>query len=405
MKKLLYSLLLIPFTIFGQSPSIYLQNGAIVSLKGPVNIYVQDGTTSAIQSVGTSGFYVTDNGVGTIDWNIQSNTGTYNIPFISTANENVPVTVNITSPGTGTTLKFSNVDGPSSNYQIFWDPNSINRYWTLNFDNYTTLPTGTIVLGWTYNDVPTTYNNVQLKYYKDVYSGVWTNNELATNYIPSITSQLRTTTFPINQYLNTLNSHHTWTLNNPNTPLPVELVSLEAYPIENKWIQVEWQTDVEINNAGFVVERSIDGQTWDSIGWVQGANNSTQLNDYRLLDYNVIQNTVYYYRLKQVDNDGAFDYTYIVTARIVSEIYVSELIPNPTNYFTQFIVNTSTSQPINFVVYDILGRQITSINSFVNIGQNNITFDARQLSDASYEVVINVGNKRFSRRLIVTKNK
>ena len=404
MKKLLYLLLLIPFTIFGQSPSIYLQNGAIIYLKGSgADIYVQDGTTTAIQSTGTSGFNVVDNGVGSINWNIQNNSGTYTIPFISSANEKVPVTIDITSPGTGTYIKVSNVDGPSTNYPTFWDPNSINRYWTLNFDNYTTLPTGNIILGWTYNDVPTSYLDVQLKYYKDVYSGVWTNNELATNNIPSNPTLLRTTTFPINQYLNTLNTHHTWTLVNPNTPLPVELVYLRAFPVENKWIQVEWETATEINNSGFVVERSGDGITWDSLGWVQGANNSTQTNDYRFPDNNVIPNTTYYYRLKQVDNDGAFEYTDIVSARITSEITIGEFIPNPTNHFTRLNINTDNSSPITFKTYDVLGREVNSLSSLIMTGQNTVTLDVRYLSDAAYTVVIYVGDQKFSRRLIITK--
>jgi len=401
MKKILYLLLLIPFTIFGQSPSIYLQNGAIIYLKGSgADIYVQDGTTTAIQSTGTSGFNVVDNGLGSINWNVQSNYGTYTIPFISTANENIPVTIDIISPGFGTYIGVSSVDGPSTNYPTFWDPNSINRYWTLNFDNYTILPQGNIILGWTYNDVPTTYTDVQLKYYKDVYSGVWTNNELATNNIPSNPTLLRITTFPINLYLNTLNSNHTWTLVNthPDVALPVELISLDAYPVENRWIQIEWRTASEINNSGFVVERSIDGQSWDSIGWVQGANNSNSLQEYRFPDHNVISNKVYYYRLKQVDNDGAFKYSDIVSANIISDITIGEFFPNPTSYFTRLNINSNPS-PVTIKIYDILGREVNSISA---MGQT-IIIDVSQLSDATYTVVVNVGYEIFTRKLIVAK--
>lgn len=319
MKKILYSLLLIPFTIFGQSPSIYLQNSAVIYLKGSgADIYVQDGTTTAIQSTGTSGFNVVDNGVGSINWNIQANSGTYTIPFISTSNENVPVTIDITTPGTGTYLKISNVDAPSSNYQSFWDLNSVDRYWTLNFDNYTTLPQGDITLGWLDSDNPSSYTSVVLKYYKDVSSGVWTNNGLETTNIPSNPLLLRTTTFPINSHLNTLNSNHTWTLVNPNSVLPIKLIYLKAYPVEDKWINVEWETSTEINNSGFLVYRSIDAQNWDSVGWIRGNNNSTQILKYTFNDNSVKSNTTYYYKLKQIDNDGSYEYTNIVSAIIKS---------------------------------------------------------------------------------------
>jgi hypothetical protein len=401
MKTLLLTLLLLPLTIFSQS--IYFQNGATISLKGSINIYIQDGSSTAIQSTGTSGFYITDNGVGTIDWNIQSNTGTYTIPFISTANENVPVTINITTPGIGTTLKFSNIDGPPTNYPTFWDPNSINRYWNLNFDNYTTLPTGSITIGWTYNDVPTSYLDVQLKYYKDVYSGVWTNNELATNIIPSNPLLLRTTTFPINQYLNTLNSNHTWTLVNPNTPLPVELTIFEAYPVNNEYIMTHWETAIEINNLGFTIERSQDAIHFDSIGFVQGANNSTSTKFYYFPDHQVNKNTLYYYRLKQIDNDGHFVYSNIVSAMIFDNSLTFDIFPNPSNTQTQFYINSSTEKEVTIKITDMLGRKVIENKQLIVSGVNKIDFSTSSLAAASYNVTLIDGENSITRKLVVVK--
>ena len=209
--------------------SIYFQNGSKISLVGGAGVFVQSNSSNDIQSNG-GGFYVTDNNVGYVEWNIQSSTGNYEIPFVSTANEYVPIAINITSGGVGSTVKVSNIDIPS-NFPNFSDPNSINRYWTLDFDNYTTLPIGSVQLTFSYYDVPTYFTNVVLKYYKDVYSGVWTNNELATYNIPSNINLIRTTTLPINQYLNTLNSNHKWTLVNPISALPVTLLFFKG---ENK---------------------------------------------------------------------------------------------------------------------------------------------------------------------------
>jgi len=401
MKNLLLALLLLPLTIFSQS--IYFQNGATISLKGSVNIFVQDGSSIAIQSTGTSGFYITDNGVGTIDWNIQNNTGTYIIPFVSTANENVPVTVDITSPGTGTTAKFSNVDGSPSNYPTFWDPNSINRYWTLNFDNYTTLPTGNVILGWTYNDVPTSYLDVQLKYYKDVYSGVWTNNELATNNVPSNPALLRTTTFPINLYLNTLNSNHTWTLMNPNTSLPVELTIFEAYPVNNEYIMTHWETALEINNFGFTVERSQDAIHFDSIGFVQGYNNSTLTQTYYFPDHQVNKNILYYYRLKQIDNDGHFEYSNIKVAMIQSEGLTFDVFPNPAINNTQFYINSGESKNIVIKLTNMLGQRVSENKYFINSGSNKIDFNTSSLATATYNITLEDGLNTITRKFVISK--
>jgi len=93
--------------------------------------------------------------------------------------------------------------------------------------------------------------------------------------------------------------------------LPVEWLSAsgEVHQTGNK---ILWSTATETNNHFFDVERSLDGVNFYQIGRVQGAGNSSQTNHYNLMDYNGTAYGTYYYRIKQVDFNGASSYSDII---------------------------------------------------------------------------------------------
>lgn len=97
-------------------------------------------------------------------------------------------------------------------------------------------------------------------------------------------------------------------------PLPVELLSFTAQQTQQQVI-LEWLTATETNNAGFVVERSADARNWENIGWVEGHGNANRMIRYQYLDRQPLQG-INYYRLKQVDYDGAYEYHKIVALRV-----------------------------------------------------------------------------------------
>lgn len=90
-----------------------------------------------------------------------------------------------------------------------------------------------------------------------------------------------------------------------NTVLPVKLVYFEANNV-NKGIELKWSTALEINNSHFEIQRSLDGNIFQTIGSIQGAGNSTQIVNYQYIDTNANSNSMYY-QLKQVDFDGRFE--------------------------------------------------------------------------------------------------
>ncbi len=189
------------------------------------------------------------------------------------------------------------------------------------------------------------------------------------------------------------------------TPLPVEMIYFEANAIDNSYIQLKWATELEINNHGFQVERSLDGQNWGVIGWVDGHNNSTTQQSYTYNDYNVQPNVRYYYRLKQVDNDGMFEYTSIVSAIISGDVTfnVKDFVPNPTAQNTSLIVTATTEQEVTVNLYNAIGQVVTSNSYHLNKGGNQLTFDLSQLAVGTYTAVLSSANDIYSRKLVITR--
>ncbi|HLP52753.1 MAG TPA: T9SS type A sorting domain-containing protein [Chitinophagales bacterium] len=198
-------------------------------------------------------------------------------------------------------------------------------------------------------------------------------------------------------------SHFMVSHSKSNNALPVELIYLKAEPVNNQFIQVAWATSVEINNRGFEVLRSVDGMNFTNIGWVDGHNNSTTNHTYTFDDTDVSPNVIYYYKLRQVDNDNHSEETYIVNAMITSgDVFsISEFIPNPAKDASRIVVTTSVAQDIDVKVFDMLGRELSRASHTLTAGDNTIYFDTNILADATYTAVITANNKVYSKKLVI----
>lgn len=178
------------------------------------------------------------------------------------------------------------------------------------------------------------------------------------------------------------NYPNNWTMNNSAfrftsncgafcTVLPIELVSFDANASGNG-NEIHWQTLSEINNDYFVLETSKDARNFEAIANVDGAGNSNELLSYYFIDQNPIA-SVAYYRLKQVDFDGKFSYSDIVSVRRIEdgEVVIS---PNPVKDVLNIELKTIQAGNYNFMVVDLLGAVIEK-NVHLNKGTNNIKLD------------------------------
>lgn len=137
-------------------------------------------------------------------------------------------------------------------------------------------------------------------------------------------------------------------------PLPVELTSFEARAL-NSIVRLDWSTASETNNDFFEVQRSKDGLSWIKIATVDGHGNSNKMISYEAVDANPISG-ISYYRLKQTDFNGQFEYSEIRMVNrssVAASLYAS---PNPSNGI--FTINRDIKDPNDVRVYNLSGKVV-----------------------------------------------
>jgi hypothetical protein len=118
----------------------------------------------------------------------------------------------------------------------------------------------------------------------------------------------------------------------PIQGLPVELISFTANCNESgDQVTVNWVTASEHNSSHFVIERSIDGGTWENMHVVPAAGNSTALNEYTFVDTDARGYENLYYRLVQFDNDGVYEVYGPVSVQCEQKNVSHRVFPNPNN--------------------------------------------------------------------------
>jgi len=178
----------------------------------------------------------------------------------------------------------------------------------------------------------------------------------------------------------------------PAGTLPVELVYFQGYFAESKVI-LFWGTATEVNNYGFEVERRTPQQNWEVSGFVLGSGNSNSPKSYYYEDSTNLEQSIYYYRLKQIDNDGATKYSdsvEISTITSVKEIKKNDAsfsleqnFPNPFNPSTTITYSIGKRSVVTLIVYDVGGVEITAlVNEEKEPGIYSVTFDASYLLHA-----------------------
>ena len=186
--------------------------------------------------------------------------------------------------------------------------------------------------------------------------------------------------------------------------LPVELASFSA-KITEAGITLSWQTSTEMNNTGFSVEKSQDNNSFKAIGFVPGFGTTTETQNYTYVDNSVTTGT-YYYRLKQVDFDGSFEYSGIVEVNysVPAEFSLLQNYPNPFNPTTTLQFTLPVDAGVILGVYNIVGEKVAEIiNDELSAGSHSIKFNADNLSSGLYLYKLNVIGKDGSSYSAVKK--
>lgn len=164
-----------------------------------------------------------------------------------------------------------------------------------------------------------------------------------------------------------------------NNPLPVKFAYFEALKVE-RTAHLNWGTATENNNHNFQVLRSKDLNTWESIATVLGAGNSSIPIDYSVIDSDPYYG-VNYYKIKQVDFNGDFEYSMIKSVSFLDDLLV---VPNPsTGHF--MLVGLEKDKLNQIQLYNALGKTIYEVET----KSETFTFNDDTLSAGVYFITIN----------------
>ncbi|TSA51154.1 MAG: T9SS C-terminal target domain-containing protein, partial [Sphingobacteriales bacterium] len=178
-------------------------------------------------------------------------------------------------------------------------------------------------------------------------------------------------------------------------PLPIQLTTFTAENVNDVSVLLKWETESEINNNYFCVERSVDGKTFSEIGIVNGNGTTETKHNYTLSDEAPISG-VSYYRLKQVDFDGNFSYSQIIAVEIHSTQTDWSIYPNPVS--EQLTVNCNQFAGSTINLMDVFGRII--ISQKINLKSEIINL--KSIPSGIYFIELNDGRasevKKFVKR-------
>ena len=177
--------------------------------------------------------------------------------------------------------------------------------------------------------------------------------------------------------------------------LPVDLVDFKVERFMDKKVNVIWATENENNNQYFDVERSQDGYDFHAIGRINGFGNSTIRRNYSFID-DLPLGGLSYYRLKQVDLGGEFDFSQIRPINFSGLLSTILVYPNPSSGLLSVqIADNELGSALR--IYDQIGRLVHS--SILS----KPTIDISNLPNGLYHLSLTAGDKTYLEKVIINK--
>ncbi|MEO8962071.1 MAG: T9SS type A sorting domain-containing protein [Ginsengibacter sp.] len=165
-------------------------------------------------------------------------------------------------------------------------------------------------------------------------------------------------------------------INPEEGPMPVTLSKFTASSLQDSKVQLDWSTSMEINCAGYIVERSNDGNSFSAVANVAGNGTTSLYHNYSALDdISSVSGNAVYYRLKQMDIDGKANLSNVIALKVTKSNQLVSVSPNP--FISYIIINTNwnESEEISAMIMNIQGKIVALKAVRVNKGANSIKID------------------------------
>ncbi len=241
------------------------------------------------------------------------------------------------------------------------------------------------------------------------YQGTWTGS---INLLSSLSGS---TTYQLHVWAKSWGSLQgdSWLSNSGNNyvatfttdaEVPVELTSFTAKSLGRN-VVLHWATATEVRNTGYDVERSTNKINWTKIGYVEGQGNSNTPNEYSFTDKN-LKVGKYFYRLKQIDTDGSFEYYYTseVDVKTTEKFELTQNFPNPFNPSTNIAYTITQAGNVKLTLYNALGQAVkTLVNEYKEAGSYNFILVTDGLNSGVYFYKIESGNYSQVRKMMILR--
>ncbi|GJQ32883.1 MAG: hypothetical protein HBSAPP04_17220 [Ignavibacteriaceae bacterium] len=221
-----------------------------------------------------------------------------------------------------------------------------------------------------------------------------------------VTDQPLMSTLLLNEYSAIAVGSGSVILKSSNAPLPVELVGFTA---THKYgtISLNWQTATEIDNYGFEIERKSSATGWQKIGFVEGHFTTNSPKYYNFTDRPTGTGKIQY-RLKQIDNDGSFEYSPVVevdlSGMLPREIEIKNF-PNPFNPETNINITIPENADATVDVYNSTGEKVATLfTGKLNSSETRaFKFDGTDLPSGMYIINVTAGKHHKSHKVMLMK--
>ncbi len=180
-------------------------------------------------------------------------------------------------------------------------------------------------------------------------------------------------------------------INRVGVVLPVHLLSF-AGQRQGANNLLKWTVEQEQDIAVYNVERSENNRDWTVAGSVSSLGNATGQRTYSFTDNNV-QGTRQYYRLRQVDKNGAakLSNTIVINGLKVSALTLNGLFPNPAASKLNMMIETPLKSKLAIFILDAVGKVVRTQTASVEAGANTVSLDITGLAQGSYLVKVTCG--------------
>jgi hypothetical protein len=181
-----------------------------------------------------------------------------------------------------------------------------------------------------------------------------------------------------------------------NPALPVTYLRINSICNNNGFVELVWVTATESNSSHFEVLRSRDGFNWEHIETIPAAGNSSSTNYYSYYDIGAGRYFEGYYRLKQVDFDGEFEYSYIIST--FCKNMDIEIYPNPTKGEVSLGIRNNIQEMVTVSVMDYAGRILQEM--IIKVDEGYKTIDLSTHINGIYIISISTSQNTYIHKII-----